>query len=538
MRYELQYPKQRKKMKNYRSHFIRFYILAILLIGFGFILTLPAFEGFDEYAHYSRIRSSYFDSGGDNRIDKAIVDYEGPWFYSSGNPPFDLGYNYQKFFNQTANSANFMSMYREKPFGIAYYPSDVLNYQNQHPPLYYSFMSHFAKYTSQAPFVDQIDFLRAISYILACLGIFISYKAIVNHLKVKRSYINYGFLVYPLLFPMFYIEFARIGNDSLCLFLSSILLCLTFKWIKEPNNLFYNTSIGLIIGLGLITKALFIPIFAVLSIFFLTNYLNHNHKKNIFQAYPIFLMMITTFCSGGFWYVYNFLANDNYGIGNEMQNTLNWSMLYSKVFYGNHLSDILYDALATLVTFIWAGTQSLVRVNELYYVPLIIFILWFVYLYFKSENNNKYFEFSKLPIWLFIFFYGCLLIHVVVSNLLFSEGSSGGWYMHILMPWFTIAIIKGVSHLKYTNIKYLFFLLFISNLFILNAFFSNLILFSGYSSKTYTKHFEFTAQMLNLETLNSIILRANILNYSTIGIVLFLGGIILYSYIFIRIFRK
>ena len=54
----------------------------LFFIGLGYISLLPVFEGFDESAHYSRIReiensaSSMFER--ESYIDQIIIDYIGP----------------------------------------------------------------------------------------------------------------------------------------------------------------------------------------------------------------------------------------------------------------------------------------------------------------------------------------------------------------------------------------------------------------------------------------------------------------------------
>ena len=75
---------------------------ALFFIGLGYILLLPAFEGFDESAHYSRIREiqnsdlSIFNK--ENYIDQLIVEYNGPMAYTSGSPPFSQENTYDNFF--------------------------------------------------------------------------------------------------------------------------------------------------------------------------------------------------------------------------------------------------------------------------------------------------------------------------------------------------------------------------------------------------------------------------------------------------------
>src|ERR1019366_10533663 len=66
-------------------------------------------------------------------------------------------------------------------------------------------------------------------------------------------------MLYPLVLPMFFPEFTRIGNDCLCLFLVGVTAFLLSKWLKDENNKRLSVAIGVVLGLGLLTKAFFIP---------------------------------------------------------------------------------------------------------------------------------------------------------------------------------------------------------------------------------------------------------------------------------------
>jgi hypothetical protein len=101
---------------------------ALFFIGLGYILLLPAFEGFDEPAHYSRIReiqdSSLSIFNKENYIDQLIVEYNGPIAYTSGSPPFSQEYTYDNFFTKKNLVDSYSEKYRassiEKKFQSSY----------------------------------------------------------------------------------------------------------------------------------------------------------------------------------------------------------------------------------------------------------------------------------------------------------------------------------------------------------------------------------------------------------------------------------
>ena len=69
---------------------------------------------------------------------------------------------------------------------------------------------------------------------------------------------------------MFFAEFARIGSNSLCLFLLGLIFQLTLRLIygKCPT-IMMPILLGGLLGLGLLTKAFFLPLLAGYSAFLL-----------------------------------------------------------------------------------------------------------------------------------------------------------------------------------------------------------------------------------------------------------------------------
>src|SRR5450759_841907 len=164
------------RKQNLITHrlFLPLYLLALFLMGLGYLAILPAFEGFDETAHYSSVRQ-IADTGtipiyGASFLDDEIAHYQGPIPYTSGRPPFDLGLTYKKFFAQPNLVENYLSSYRQAGFSV-YRPSQEQNWQAQHPPLYYMLMAPLEKATERLSFVTQMFILRLVSFLIALAGV-------------------------------------------------------------------------------------------------------------------------------------------------------------------------------------------------------------------------------------------------------------------------------------------------------------------------------------------------------------------------------
>src|SRR4029453_7359463 len=142
-------------------------------------------------------------------------------------------------------------------------PTSELNWEAQHPPLYYALLAPLMRATDTLPFNTQFFVLRLASYLLAALGLVIGLSASLRFFPVDtvtRRALTAGALLYPFLVPMFVPEFGRIGNDSLCMFMVGVTWGALLTVIAEPQRARAPLVLGVVLGLGLLTKAFFLPI--------------------------------------------------------------------------------------------------------------------------------------------------------------------------------------------------------------------------------------------------------------------------------------
>lgn len=266
--------------------------LSTLLIALGFLAVLPPFEGFDETAHYSSIQQ-IADTGtipryGQSFLSLTVVDYglHGPLPYSSLHPPFDRngGMTYAVFFASPDHVAAYKNLYR-KPLPRFFQPSKQANWQSQHPPLYYLLMASLMTATASWSFVTQLFALRLVSFLFAFAGLMIGLCASITHSTptLRRSMLL-GFLLYPLIAPMFIVEFARLGNDSLCLFLFGMIWAVLLRWLEDEYDSKRSLLLGILLGLGLLTKAFFLPITFGIGLFVLFRIWCERSDQKLFRS--------------------------------------------------------------------------------------------------------------------------------------------------------------------------------------------------------------------------------------------------------------
>jgi hypothetical protein len=511
---------------------------------------LPIFEGFDENAHFSRIIEVYNSPSSifseKSFFDKSIANYNGPKPYSSGIPPFSGTLTYDNFFKDSNNVKNFNIIYRENSFKHDFDASSEINWQIQHPPLYYLITASLYKLIDHNVLMSQVFILRIFSYFLTILGVFFSILAARNLLRKATSLYNrsikFSFLLYPIIFPMFFSEFARIGNDSLCILINGILV-----YILSCNpNFIYSAKksilIGFVLGLGLLTKAFFLPITAAI-LFFFTFLLFFGQEQRYYRkalVKTIFLISITALIFGGTWYFYKFFLFHNVGLGFESHELSERTGLINGLRENFSIFNLLRGALVPFVSFFWSGTWSLVRLPIELYLPLFFTAFWILYLFIKSDKNKTINYFSNLSVCIFAFIYLGLLWHVLITMALGIVATSPGWYFHILMPFalpmMSIAMNSVIN--EKLKIKILTTLILYTGIFYLIATWSNLAIFSGCAYKGDNKLINYPSKFVCLDQISTIYKNLGILGYVNFGIFISSVGFLVYAILIFRLFRE
>jgi hypothetical protein len=521
-----------------KHYFAAFYVLALGLIGIGYIFVLPLFEGLDETAHFSRIREISFTKKFNYtaNIDQSITTYKGPMPYSTGFPPYDSSLIYSKFF-QDQNSINlYKKEYRDKNFNISYKASNEPNWQYQHPPLYYLLTAPIVSLTQNLTLLDQFLLLRIFSYLMALIGVFITIKTLLSThlftLKSKQSnFLKISIVVYPIIFPEFFFEFARIGNDSLCLLIAGLLFYAILKWYQDQLDIKKSLILGSILGLGILTKAFFIPISFALGIFTFLNFSHNGYfNKKLSSVVKVFFAIVSPILFiGGSWYFMKYFATGDLGGGYEAYQ-LKQNIGFIGGFLKNYtLAGLSHGLLMPFATFAWIGSWSVVRMPSLMYVILILIGFWIAINSLLALRKIPKYNLHWLVFWLFMFMFLGLFWHVLIMVALSGYGASGGHYLHILFPWVIPALSLGLMRIYESNKQISFMILGIiyAVIFHLIAFWFHLSLFSGCASKGSDKHFIFNGNYYCIDEISKVIYNLAILNYSNLGIVLYIMGITL-----------
>lgn len=491
-----------------RQFLVPLYFLTLFLVGLGHLAILPAFEGIDEYAHYSSIRqiagTGTIPVYGTSLLDQEFTGYQGPAVWGSGAPPFDNGMVYPKFFARADVVDRYVLAYRHSSSPSSYQPGQGLNWQAQHPPLYYILMAPIEKSAEGLPLVSRLFVLRLASYLLALAGVWLALlSARQPDLPVTEDPAILGFMLYPLVLPMFFPEFARIGNDSLCIFLAGALAFLLSRWLASKRKSALSAAIGLVLGMGLLTKAFFLPITAALAGFLLVRTF-HGRRERVGQSEhwrELLLIFVPALLIGGGWYVYKFIAFGDFTGGDDAIRLARQGGLMPNLERNFSLYGVARGLVVVAVSYSWAGTWSLTRLPAVLYLPLLALAAWGFGAFALRLRRLPLTDAAWLPVWLFAAFGIGLFHHIVISVALNGNGSTPGWYLHILMPWTAPMLgigLFGVLRNRRAR-PVLVGLLFYAALFHAIAIWSQIALFTGCAAKGDDKHYAFSGNAFCLD---------------------------------------
>ncbi|HEX7200566.1 MAG TPA: hypothetical protein VF213_13870, partial [Dongiaceae bacterium] len=106
---------------------------------------------------------------------------------------------------------------------------------------------------------------------------------------------------WPILFPEFFPEMARLGNDSLSLFFAGLAWYVTVGLLARPR-VAGAVLLGIALGLGLLTKSFFLPVSAGLGLFFLYAALRRREPRHLRD---LVIALVIAAVIGGYWYLDN-----------------------------------------------------------------------------------------------------------------------------------------------------------------------------------------------------------------------------------------
>jgi 4-amino-4-deoxy-L-arabinose transferase-like glycosyltransferase len=321
-------------------------------------------------------------------------------------------------------------------------PSPVRLYQVQHPPLYYLLCVPFYKLMNSSNLLEKVFALRLFS-------IFIASLSVIAAALVGRRFGLIGTLMLALmvLLPGFYVDVARVGNDSLGAAIFSFIFALLCFYDDRPSASKAFLA-GILLGLGLLTKAYFLAAIPATIAFFAFLFVKDRQRQRSILIHACILILCAA-ALGGWWYARNYLL---YGTFSGLQESIyfpsvglsariraalqvNWLLILKHLF----------------VTFSWVSGWSFLHLPKPAYA---IFIVLFItagggllkYLFNQKEHPLKNHAFVAAALLIGFFTLGVAYHEVNVKATVKIMGGPGGWYFYALAAPISYILALGLAH--------------------------------------------------------------------------------------------
>jgi len=342
-----------------------------------------------------------------------------------------------------------------------YQLTDLVNYQTQHPPLYYVLCVPVYMISRHLPLVDRVFLLRAFSLLLAALSLPLGYA-------LARRIFNDSWAtlvpVFMALFPNYYVFVGRITNDAAAVVLFPLLIIATGSLHEKPITPRRLLFIGFLLGLGLLTKAYFVTAVPVLLItIMLKRFQGEMSSRMCALALSLVLMPVTLLA--GWWYLYNYMEFGTlFGLAQ--------TRMISSLPLIASLKGLLHLRLGEFLKLLfqlhlWAGNWSFRTVSKTFYHLFeVVYALCAVGLIrlllrnrsmldLEADQNRESGRSFITSIGFLISFLAGMFYHrwaatvagLFIDRQWFGAIGSEGWYLNVLLPVEAILLFLGVQGL-------------------------------------------------------------------------------------------
>ena len=333
----------------------------------------------------------------------------------------------------------------------------ITNYEAQQPPLYYAVLALPLRLTADLTLPSRVLVLRLLSVVIASFLVPVGYFASRKILRNERAAL--GIVALATVMPELMINISRVANESLAITLFTLLVYLTMKVVECPEHFRYLPIVGVVLGLGLLTKAYFLtalPALFVIMVACCWRWPNHWKRLTLLSG----LGMGAAVAVGGVWY---WRAHRMMG---------SWSGLYSdaaiggvskwtllrQIFHVNWKSAVI----SVLLSHVWYGAWSFLRVSNIVYLAFGAVILLaaagtlklLVKLWINPHVEEEPFRKYLLVLTCFYGFFWLGLAYQTLT-LFVSEGvsASTGWYMYCLVVPELILIYCGLHTILPSSLR-------------------------------------------------------------------------------------
>jgi hypothetical protein len=405
-------------------------MFSALVTGLGWLALLPIGEGFDELSHFSYIQqiadAGVFSALGETRLSRDVANYRRylPAPYGRVVPFDDLRgeISYRSFFSLPLSPAVSITLNTPRSF----VPSSLGNGETQHPPLFYALLAPIYSMSRHWNWLAQMFLLRTVSWVFAFVGYALGLAAIIRYWPAKHTGVVAAVAAaWPFLVPMFFPEMARLGSDSLCLLIMGGVMWMLLRICSADAKARHRdyVLIGLLLGMGLLTKAFFLPITGGVALFL---FLRGNRAG-------LAIVLMLSLAIGLPWYIHKLMSTGVLTGGSEQIELARQGGLVRGLIRNFSVHGLARGVAAVIASTSWGGTFSLARFHEMFLAPLAVLLVIPLLAYVGGICRTRLGDFSWAPVFIIALFVVGLGHHVLVALAMTGIGSNTpGWYLHIL----------------------------------------------------------------------------------------------------------
>jgi hypothetical protein len=506
-------------------------LLGSLLVGLAHVALLPPFEGFDETGHFAYLQqlaeTGRWPVRGD-RMSKDIDDYlaaapaadfaGGRWrydaFFAAGVGNVDAGHRAIKLPPQAPR---------------VWVPGQRENGQAQHPPLYYLLLAPAYLASKGWSLGTQLLFLRSLSYLIAWAGLCIAAMALMRRSRAGDvpGGLPFAIAAWPALFPMWFPEMGRLGNDSLIALFAAVVFLLAWR-ATSSARLGDHAVLGTVLGLALLTKATFLPVTAALLAVLAIQMLSARKDAGEFSRRLIGLFVATgiLLAVSGWWYVLKFMETGTLIGSTDAINMQAAGGLVAGLTKNLHLEDLFTTPLGFFLSFVWGGTWSFVVPPRAAFLPFALMMTLMAYGVWRALRRRE-----GAPVFWFALGTGLLFIAALsyqsLVTLSVGNGSFAAWYLHSTAPVLALLVcigIAGAAEVAWLR-RTLVLLWFYPPLFLLVMTITNALYFAGCSAKLPERMYYSAARAVEcLADVPRMYDNLAVLAFPGVGVALFAAG--------------
>jgi len=438
---------------------VAFLWLAFVVRGFWYCALLPPWEGYDEPFHFAALQHvasgrgmPHADAPISLEVQKSLHLLPLPWMLTLHNIAGPLTSHDEFWRLPPAERDSRIAATRALPPEAGSQPATevIVNYELQQPPLYYWLFGVAMRWMSGSRLLSRIYILRLCNVLFASVVIPLVYWIARRALGSKTQAL--GTTATVLLLPELMINLARVSNEGIALVCYTVMLAAAIAAVHKPLSWRAWILLGLALGAGLLSKAYVlsaVPAVILVGILVISRgeRAGEHHLSWSSIVLRLTSTLVVTFAIAGAWYVRVHRATGSWtGVKDDVAaGHLSLVQKFAQLPHVNWKS----GALSILISHLWFGAWSFLRVPDVIYVLAFVLVGAAIVGVFIRLLRTGTRASETRAILALAAFYLCLwaglMYDVLVIYLTKGVSASAGWYLYAAVAAEVILMVWGLQ---------------------------------------------------------------------------------------------